>query len=155
MGFEDGNFTGWNVTVQQSGSSFVSCVDSLWGLCHALIQGGDLISRLFVEPQPSDTSCVVKDSMCLSFDFRVDALGSRNSTVDFATLYSSPAGHIEVWSVPTSSLSFDGLPQSNWMTYGISVPQYSFPIKLIATMENTSSYLALDNFQWMDGACPY
>ena len=155
MGFEDGNFTGWEVYLQQDNSSFVSCVDSLWGFCHAQIEGGDLISRVFAEPQPSDTSCAVKDSMCLSFDFRVDALFTLNSTVDFAALYSSPAGHYEIWSVPTSSLLFGGLSQSNWMNHGITVPRFSFPIKLIASMENTtSSYLALDNFQWMDGACP-
>ena len=156
MGFEFGNFTGWNVSLPVENSTFVSCVNSVEGNCHAQIEGGDSISRLFFKPLSTDPNCFVKSFMCLSFDYRVTVLDFNISTaaVEFVIGYFSPFGQAESWYIPLTSFLLDSTFQSVWTTQWITVPVTSFPVEFDATITNVTNYLELDNFQWTDGACP-
>ena len=157
MGFETGNFSGWNVTALVMNASAVACVDSVWGDCHASIQGGGQLSRIFDEPKPTAYShCFVKDSFCLSFNYRVHRLKFDNSMARFETVFDFPFGPYETWNVPTGSLQYNGGSNlSQWMAHAITIPRSAFPIHVSATLQNTSNWLDVDNFQWADGACSF
>ena len=155
MGFENGNLNYWNVSSPVGNSTYVSCVNSVQGNCHAQIEGGDEIVRVFYQPLATDPNCFVKSWLCLSFDYRVTILNSNISAAElaFEMLFSSPYLADETWSLPLTSLQFDSSLQSVWTTHWIAVPSYSFPVKFIAYTTGDANYLELDNFQWKDGKC--
>ena len=157
MGLEYGNFTDWNVALPVENSTFVSCVDSVEGKCHAQIEGGNTLSRIFFEPLPIDPNCFLKSSLCLSFDYRVTISSTNISEAEvvFEMNFLFPAlRSIETWVIPLTSLLIDTSLQSVWTTQWITVPSNSFPVEFLATITNATNYLELDNFQWTDGACP-
>ena len=158
MGFDSGDFTGWNVSSQQkSNSTSVSCLGSIWGSCYAQIAAGDLISRPFLAPQAVNSNCFIKESTCLSFDFFVDARGDANfsGVVIFETVFILPYGQIHTSKIPIASLVFNnGLEVSAWTQQWFTVPRHAFPIDFKATV-TAGATVDLDNFQWTDGPCTY